>query len=87
MSEMQTTQTSSTKGNEMTLAEETLEITKTRKLNGITWFADAEDERWFNADMTSCISKHHSSKWALCDSNLQIAGYFSTMKEAAEASA
>jgi hypothetical protein len=69
----------------MTLAEETLEATKTRKSNGITWYANAEDESWWNADMTACITKHHSSKWVLCDGNMIRQGTYSSMRDAMEA--
>ena len=64
-------------------AFEILEVTKTKNASGIKWYADANDECWWSENMDFCISKHHSSKWALCDGNMNRIDWASSFKEAA----
>lgn len=64
-------------------ATEILEVTKTRKLNGITWYADADNEAWWNLEMTFAITKHHSSKWSIANGNMQRIAWAGSFKEAA----
>jgi len=60
-----------------------LEVTKTRKVSGAKWYADAENDCWWNHEMTACIVKVNSRRFDLCDSNMNMKVICDTFKEAA----
>lgn len=61
-----------------------IEITKTKKVAGITWHADASFEGWWSPCMTRCVTKKNSRRWFICDVNLNRLSECESFKEAAE---